>query len=56
MRQVRIDLGEDAVVKTRKFRRGGVLGLGAKNYVEVVAGVDDRPVSRSPEKPRKRPR
>lgn len=52
MRQVRIDLGEDAVVKTRRFKKGGVLGLGAKNYVEVVAGVDDRPVARSTERPR----
>jgi len=47
LRQVRIDLGEDAVVKTRRYRKGGVLGLGSKSYVEVVAGVDDSPVGRA---------
>jgi len=50
MRQVRLDLGEDAVVKTRRFKRGGLFGLGSKSYVEVVAGVDDRPVPKAPPK------
>jgi len=35
---VKSDLGEDAVIlHTRTFRRGGVLGIGAKNIVEVTA-------------------
>ena len=51
MRQVRIDLGEDAVVKTRRYRKGGVFGIGAKSYIEVVAGVDDTPIAPAPEKP-----
>jgi flagellar biosynthesis protein FlhF len=55
MRQVRIDLGEDAVVKTRRFRKGGVLGFGARTYVEVVAGVDDTPVRSAAVKTRESP-
>jgi flagellar biosynthesis protein FlhF len=47
LRQVRIDLGEDAVVKTRRYRKGGVLGFGSKSFVEVVAGIDDTPIGRT---------
>ena len=36
--QVRKDIGADAVVlHTRTFQRGGILGLGARQYVEVTA-------------------
>jgi len=36
--QVRKDIGADAVVlHTRTFQRGGVLGIGARQYVEVTA-------------------
>ncbi|HDS29529.1 MAG TPA: flagellar biosynthesis protein FlhF, partial [Firmicutes bacterium] len=40
IRQIRRDLGENAVVKTRRFKKGGVLGIGGKSMVEVFAGVD----------------
>ena len=36
--QIRKDLGENAVIlHTRTFRRGGFLGFGGKNVVEVTA-------------------
>lgn len=40
IRQIRRDLGENAVVKTRRYKKGGVLGLGGKAMVEVYAGVE----------------
>ena len=40
IRQVKRDLGENAVVKTRRYKKGGVLGIGAKNMVEVYAGIE----------------
>lgn len=55
MRQIRIDLGEDAIVKTRRYKKGGILGFGAKSYIEVVAGVDDSPIRRTPEREDARP-
>ena len=36
---VRSDLGSDAVIlHTRNYKRGGILGIGAKNVVEITAG------------------
>jgi len=55
MRQVRIDLGEEAIVKTRRYKKGGILGFGARGFVEVVAGVDDSPVRRTVEKEKEPP-
>jgi flagellar biosynthesis protein FlhF len=40
IRQIRRDLGDNAVVKTRRFKKGGMLGLGGKSMVEVFAGVE----------------
>ena len=40
IRQVRRDLGENAVVKTRRFKKGGLLGVGGKSMVEVYAGIE----------------
>lgn len=40
IRQIKRDLGENAVVKTRRYRKGGILGLGGRAMVEVVAGVE----------------
>jgi len=40
IRQIKRDLGENAVVKTRRYKKGGLLGLGAKPMVEVYAGVE----------------
>lgn len=40
LQQVRNDLGADAVIlETRKFRKGGLLGWGAKDAVRIVAAV-----------------
>ena len=40
IRQIRRELGENAVVKTRRFKKGGVMGIGGKAMVEVFAGVE----------------
>ncbi|MCK4720696.1 hypothetical protein KAU08_08555, partial [bacterium] len=40
IRRVKRDLGENAVVKTRRYKKGGVLGIGAKSKVEVYAGIE----------------
>jgi len=40
IRQIKRDLGENAVVKTRRYKKGGVLGIGGKAMVEVYAGVE----------------
>ncbi|MFH1676980.1 MAG: hypothetical protein ABIC40_08130, partial [bacterium] len=40
IRQIRRDLGENAVVKTRRFKKGGLLGVGRKSMVEVYAGIE----------------
>jgi flagellar biosynthesis protein FlhF len=40
IRQIRRDLGENAVMKTRRYKKGGILGFGGKAMVEVYAGVD----------------
>jgi flagellar biosynthesis protein FlhF len=40
IRQIRHDLGENAVMKTRRYKKGGILGLGGKPMVEVYAGID----------------
>ncbi len=40
LQQVRTELGPDAVIlETRKFRKGGILGLGAKDVVCIVAAI-----------------
>ncbi len=40
--RVKRELGRDAVIlHTRTLRRGGVLGLGARNYVEITATADE---------------
>ena len=40
IRQVKRDLGENAVVKTRRYRRGGLLGIGGRAMIEVYAGIE----------------
>lgn len=40
LQQVRTELGPDAVIlETRKFRKGGILGIGAKDAVCIVAAL-----------------
>ncbi|NLX22866.1 MAG: flagellar biosynthesis protein FlhF [Phycisphaerae bacterium] len=43
LERVKTDLGADAVIlHTRTVRRGGVLGVGARNIVEITASRDPR--------------
>lgn len=47
---VKNDLGRDAVIlHTRRFRKGGILGFGAREMVEVTAALDTAPTP-APEK------
>ena len=40
LQQVRTELGSDAVIlETRKFRKGGILGIGARDAVCIVAAI-----------------
>ena len=46
LKQVQIELGSSAVIlHTRTYQRGGILGIGAKTYVEVTA-ADGQAVGR----------
>ena len=58
--EVKKDLGRDAVIlRTRTYKVGGVLGVGAKNVVEITAsdgaGVATAPKARDAEPPRRAP-
>lgn len=51
MGQVKSELGRDAVIlHTRRFKKGGLFGFGAKEMVEVMAAIDSVPVAASVEK------
>lgn len=40
LQQVRAELGSDAVIlETRKFRKGGIMGIGARDAVCIVAAI-----------------
>ena len=42
MMMIKKDLGDDAIIlNTRKVKKGGFLGIGAKTYFEVTAVVED---------------
>lgn len=44
--KIRVELGKDAVIlSTRKVKKGGFLGIGAKTFLEVTAAVEDKKVS-----------
>jgi len=48
LEKVRRDLGKDAIIlHTRTFRRGGILGVGARNVVEITASTDPRALEAS---------
>ncbi len=54
LKQIKYDLGEDAVIlQTRKFKKGGFLGLGSKLMYEVTAVAEDRIVEDKPKDNRK---
>jgi len=43
LKQIKSDLGDDAVIlQTRKFKKGGFLGLGRKQMYEVTAVAEDK--------------
>ncbi|MDY6351260.1 MAG: flagellar biosynthesis protein FlhF, partial [Selenomonas sp.] len=49
MQQVKEELGADAVIlHTKKYREGGILGIGAKEVVEVTAALEDAPAAQKP--------
>lgn len=49
MQQVKAELGADAVIlHTKKYREGGILGIGAKEVVEVTAALEDAPAAQKP--------
>jgi flagellar biosynthesis protein FlhF len=49
--KIRIELGKDAIIlSTRKVKKGGFLGIGAKTYIEVTAAVTDKKEQQSEEK------
>src|SRR6056297_3601786 len=40
--QVKADMGSDAIIlDTRKYKKGGFLGFFGKEYVEVMAGLEE---------------
>lgn len=49
--KVRVELGKDAVIlSTRKVKKGGFLGIGAKTYLEVTAAIEEKKVPQTEEK------
>ena len=53
MRMIKEELGDDAVIlNTRKIKKGGFFGLGAKTYFEVTAVVENENKEKKMEKPK----
>lgn len=51
MRMIKEELGDDAVIlNTRKVKKGGFFGIGAKTYFEVTAVVEDEKKKEPPKK------
>ncbi|AMW32044.1 flagellar biosynthesis protein FlhF [Fervidobacterium changbaicum] len=49
--KIRGELGKDAVIlSTRKVKKGGFLGIGAKTYLEVTAAVEEKKTPQTEEK------
>jgi len=47
--QIKAELGEDAMIlKTNKLQKGGLLGLGGSDEIEVTAGVEDDAPGKKP--------
>ncbi|QTA37838.1 flagellar biosynthesis protein FlhF [Thermosipho ferrireducens] len=50
LEKIRIELGKDAVIlSTRKIKKGGFLGIGAKTYLEVTAAIEETEMKRNVE-------
>jgi flagellar biosynthesis protein FlhF len=41
MHQVKQDLGDNAIIKTQTFKKGGFLGVGGQRWVRILAGVEE---------------
>lgn len=49
--KIRAELGKDAVIlSTRKVKKGGFLGIGAKVFIEVTAAVEEKKLPQAEEK------
>ncbi|ACJ76188.1 flagellar biosynthesis regulator FlhF [Thermosipho africanus Ob7] len=47
LEKIKIELGKDAVILgTRKIKKGGFLGIGAKTFLEVTAAVEEKEVEK----------
>lgn len=42
MLQVKQDLGDNAIIKTQSFKKGGFLGIGGTRWVRILAGVEEK--------------
>ncbi|ANQ54319.1 flagellar biosynthesis regulator FlhF [Thermosipho sp. 1063] len=50
LEKIKIELGKDAVILgTRKIKKGGFLGIGAKTYLEVTAAVEENELKQNQE-------
>ncbi|MFH1515969.1 MAG: hypothetical protein ABIG42_10985, partial [bacterium] len=45
MLRVKKDLGDNAVIKTQSFKKGGFLGIGGTRWVRILAGVEEQNIS-----------
>ena len=50
--KMKAELGDDAVIlHTKKYKEGGLLGLGSKDIVEITAAIEDEKPEKEPEIP-----
>ncbi len=53
MTAMKAELGEDAVIlHSKKYKEGGILGLGSREVVEITAAVEETSMPKKPEPPR----
>ncbi len=56
--KMKAELGDDAVIlHTKKYKEGGLLGLGSREMVEITAAIEDEKpvVKKEPERPQRSP-
>lgn len=41
MLQVKQDLGDNAIIQTQSFKKGGFLGIGGTRWVRILAGIEE---------------
>ncbi|MBR1645254.1 MAG: hypothetical protein IJ685_00610, partial [Selenomonadaceae bacterium] len=53
MAAMKAELGEDAVIlHSKKYKEGGLLGIGSREVVEITAAVEETSMPKRPEPPR----